>query len=322
MSAEGQSKKDSNQKTGSLQVYNFLVDTFPHEYNAPTLAKVLGLPRNNVKVYLMRLCKKGKAKRTTRGFYRAVLKRDLAYRLGDPEVKYHGILLHSRVTKPIHGINSVTIEKLLSLGFVAKSNRRLVARLDWEGRWVTVVVHSGTGLVQAYVRSSDSPLDGLELVMLEAFVGGFLRPVFSWLRWERRQIGVNRDFENVRLEGGGCVSRRVGSNATARVYEHRGRGVRAEIHLDLREAKVLLDGLSERPGGVWLPSGLGDRERLVMDCVLGMVAGGGVGGVAFSVLWDELGLACQNEAELVGFVDLLKHEGLIFEPVDGVYRSV
>lgn len=326
MKKEGEKDKKKLQKKCNVKqgqrVYQFLVDQFPKEYNAPTLAKMLKLPQGNIRVTLLRLCKKGKTKRTHRGFYRAILKRDLAHKLGDPAVKYHGIKLEGKVTKWIHGIDSVTFGKLLGLGFEERSNKRLVARLDWEGRRATVVVHGGKGFVDVFLRSSDAPLDGLELERFKDFVAGFLRPVVPWVGLSVRQIGVNRDFESVRLEGGGSVSCRVASNAIGRVYGHRGRGVRAEIHLDLEEARVMLEALSERPGGVWLPSGLGDRERLIMGGVLEGVAEGGADGVSFSFLWEDFGWVCRSEDELRGFLDVLKREGLVFEPVEGVFRPV
>jgi hypothetical protein len=320
------------------KVLDFLRGTFPKEYNAPTLEKTLGIPYSNVRVILTRYSKKGKIERTHRGFYRAKMTGDLVHKLGDPPIKSHGILIHGMLQKSIGGIDSVTIEKLLNLGFEEKSNGRLVYHSDWEGRRMTVVVHGGKGFAQVYLKCSDNPVGGAELERFRDFLNGLFRPVCPWVPWQFVRGDMNRDFGGVHIPGGGAVSSRVARNARAQVYEHPGRGVRAEIQgsfvdVTLDEVVALLGRLTERPGGgqpggVASPGGsvggdgvpVDDRERGRLVLRFLEREGGGGNEVSLDVFWNGLRWAFRSEFELEEVIGGLKAEGYILEPSFHVYR--
>lgn len=310
-----------------VQVLNYLRSKYPSEFNAPTLSKHIGVPVRNVRVALYRFCKKGKIESLHRGFYKAKIDKDLAYKLGNPPIQAHGILMDGILQKHIGGIGSKVVERLCSLGFEGRSNGRLVLSSDWEGRLLTVVVHGGSGRVQVYLKSSDAPLDWIELKRFGGFLDGLFRPVCPWVKWRFRRADINRDFGRVHVSGGGCVSTDVSSNARAQVYEHRGRGVRAEIQgnydISLDEALWMLRSVSELPrcGGVGGVGGV-DDERVLMEVVLEVLEGCN-GDVSFGVVFDGVrahvgGDVSRSRVEgaLVG----LKVEGLVCEPVEGVFR--
>ena len=322
-------KHEKHNVSQGVQVLNYLSDMYPSEFNAPAISKHIGVPVCNVRVALYRFCRKGKIESLHRGFYKAKIDKDLAYKLGDPPIQAHGVTLKGILQKSIGTIDSLAVEKLLSLGFEERSNKRLVAWLDWEGRGVTVVVHSGKGCVDVYVRSSDRPLCVSDLAGLRCFLDGFFRPVFPWVRWRFRRVDLNRDFGRVHASGGGCVSAVVSSNARVQVYEHRGRGLRAEIQenvdISFDDALWMLRSVSELPGrGGGGVGGVEIDDRVLKEGVLD-VLGGSDGDVPFGAVLEGVrahvggGVSgVRVEGALVGLMVL----GLVCEPVDGVYRVV
>ena len=228
-----QNGKLQKKRSNSQQVHllNFLRETAPGEYNPKTLSKALGIPYSNTRTYLTRLCKKGKIKRPYRGFYRATIDEKLIQKLGNPPIQFHGIKIEATLQKAIDGITPEIISKLLTLGFEEKTNNRYCTRIYFKGRPVTLTIH-GKGFVEIFIKSSDKPLSAQEFEGVINFLNGFMHSISPLANRKLVQIGMNRDFMDVRLDGLKSGSLKVASNALARVYEHKSNGLRTEMHLE------------------------------------------------------------------------------------------
>jgi len=228
----------------SAAVLEFLRGNAPDEYNVRTISKLLGISRNQVKVALHRLYKAGKVKRPHRGFYRATIDKSLVHSLGNPEIKFHGIKIEAKLSKPMDGITA----RIKALGFESKTNGRFCRVLWYEGRKITITLHC-KGLVEIWVRSSDNPLNFEELRALLTFLNGFLEPLGPLANRVLRQIGLNKDYRSLRLDGVTSIPLNDFMNSVARIYQKEKDTLRVEKHIEtnieLDEAICMLSRVSE-----------------------------------------------------------------------------
>ena len=224
-----------------------------HEYNARTLSRVLSMKEDTVKVYLNRLHNKALILRTSKGFYKAIA--DLAVlreqQLTNPPTLLHGILLECRMARSVTKRQQGTPpskdfcyfdDKRLVRWLVAhdfgyrRDNGRYTRFLWWEARKVCVDVF-GDGRILVYLNSSSRPIGYPEFENFLSFLDGFFSEVapFRDRRVVRlREVGLARDFKELRLDGVKSVSLRAFKNAFARIYFKDDLGAtRVEHHLVL-----------------------------------------------------------------------------------------
>lgn len=205
-----------------------------HEYNAKTLSRVLKISENKIKVYLNRLHNKGIILRTTKGMYKAYADLNVLrnQQLTNPPTLLHGILLECsllpKVTKRVQGtppkqvfVTSDIKNWLHAHGFGFRDDNHSFFRFVWwEGRKITVSFFM-SGKVEIYISSSKNPLDYPSFELLLSFLDGFFEDVAPFK--DRRvvklkEVGLAKDFKELRLEGVKSVSLRAFKNAWARIY--------------------------------------------------------------------------------------------------------
>lgn len=238
------------------QILLFLRKNAPSEYNVKTISKTLNISYNATKVALSRLRKAGKVKRPHRGFYRVAIDEELVYSLGNPPIELHGIKIEGKLQKAIDGISSDTKRKIEALGFVETTNNRSCHSLYFKGRKITITIHE-KGLVEVWVKSSNNPMNYEEFRDLLTYLNGFTEPIMPIVEQRVRQIGLNRDYRELRLDGVNCITLRNFMNAMGRIYYREKDNVRVEQHItteiSLEEALIILSMLSRKPEEGFVP---------------------------------------------------------------------
>lgn len=217
---------------------NFLRKNAYREYNAKTLSRILKISENKTKVYLNRLHNKGLILRTTKGIYKAyaditVLRQQ---QLANPPTLLHGILLECilirKVTKRVQGtppkhkfvtqkFNKDLIAWLSTHEFEYRSdNHSYVRNLWWENRRISVSIYSNNKL-EIYISSTKNPLDYPTFELMLSYLDGYFEEIAPFK--DRRvvklkEVGLAKDFHELRLEGVKSVSLRAFKNAWARIY--------------------------------------------------------------------------------------------------------
>jgi hypothetical protein len=234
------------------RVLNCLRKYAYREFTAKTISRIVKVNENKVKVYLNRLHNKGLILRTTKGLYKAIADVTVLrqQQLTNPPTLLHGILLECRllprVTKHPQGtppkggicyVDSFIKKWLLAHGFGFRDDNGSWCRfLWWESRRVSVSLF-GNGKLEVYVSSSKNPLSYPEFELLLSFLDGFFMEVapFKDRRVVRlKEVGLAKDFKELRLEGVKSVSLRAFKNSWARIYYKDDQQlVRVEHHLAL-----------------------------------------------------------------------------------------
>jgi hypothetical protein len=202
------------------------------------------LPRDKQKVAMVRtelkrLSDRGLVRKQTRGFYQAKPSSKIIRLLENPETRLHGIKLEFFLkNNNIFGIDGITSQNningfLVTNHFEETTNNRFTRSVWWENREIVVTFHQ-KGLVEVFISSSKNPLSYPDMVRCYEFLKGFFEPVFV-LHGSLvfvRQVGLCRDFQELRLEGLSSVSLHKFMNDFARAYQKDG-VVRFEHHLTL-----------------------------------------------------------------------------------------
>lgn len=222
--------------TQTQRLLNFMRKNAHHEYNARTLSRILKMGENKVKVYLNRLHNKGLILRVDKGMYKAVC--DLAVvrgnQLENPPTLLHGILLECTIVRhvtkwgqgaPPQQKNCYVengLEKWLeSHEFAYRSDNHSWFRyVWWNGRRLTFTIFS-TDKLHVYLSSTRNPISYDEFELLLSFLDGYFEEIAPFK--DRRvvklkEVGLAKDFKELRLEGVKSVSLRAFKNAWARIY--------------------------------------------------------------------------------------------------------
>lgn len=173
----------------------------------------------------------------TRGEYSLRISHKTLHLLEHPPVTVHGLKLETKAKrqKTIHRITA-TCDKteletwLENNKFEVTSKKRRYKRIWKEGRMITITVH-GNGLIELWVGCSDNPLTYTDMFRLKEYLSGYLSDIADFREVQVRQIGINKDFKELRLEGVSSVSLHVFMNAWSRIYYKETIGaVRVEQH--------------------------------------------------------------------------------------------
>lgn len=221
-----------------------------------------------IRTELKRLSDRKKIDRKTRGFYQAKPFPHVIAKLENPEVRIHGIKIEINIAEnnikgilPITPGSNIVEDWLVARGFEPISNNRFCIVKWWENRKVTVTFHV-SGLVEIFIRASSNPLGFFDFDRLLMWFNGFFDPfLFEHSDMWVRQIGFNRDFRLLRLEGVSSVSLQVMRNVWSQVYQKDG-CVRFEHHLVFPRLCLDVDAVS--------------RSLLLLTSPLGDCVDGGV----------------------------------------------
>lgn len=203
-----------------------------------------------IRTELNRLHKKKVIKKPARGFYQAIIKPKTLSVLENPPVTLHGIKLQMEILENnINGIQGIPSHSnkfeawLISNDFEATTNYRYTVAKWFEQRKVTVTVHR-SGLVEIFIRASSNPLVLNDFLRLLDWLNGFFEPVTPFKRRNVSlvQVGVARDFEQLRMEDVGCISLRKFVNDWCQIYYKEEIGkTRFEHHLTFKDPVLTLE---------------------------------------------------------------------------------
>jgi hypothetical protein len=191
---------------------------------------------------LSRLEKRGFIVHPHRGYYSLRISAKTMHLLDNPPVVAHGIKIEATMTligtpqKTILGITSNdpsfdVFSWLRMMSFNETTKKRWVKRFFWEGRFITLTMHPGCGLIELWIKCSECPMDFSAMFRFREYIKGVLSPVSDFSDARVREIGINKDFRELRLEGISSMSLHVFMNAWSRIYYKESIGaVRVEQH--------------------------------------------------------------------------------------------
>jgi len=198
-----------------------------------------------IRTTLNRLVKDGKIRRYKRGHFQIKPSPEIVKKLDDPDVKVHGVKIEFRLEEHnILGIDGISAPHNITSFIDAnrfeevcngegKSMRRFSKKAWWEERNITFTIHD-CGLIEIFCSASDNPMGLTDFFRFADFISGFLSPICKFQKNKAvlKQIGLNRDFEELQMEGVSCISVKKFLNDWCRIYQHQG-VVRYEHHLKL-----------------------------------------------------------------------------------------
>lgn len=238
-------EKDGRMSWSAIGIYNVLYGRKTRDIIPSEKRKII----KKINTSLKRLTDRKKINRKTRGFYQAKPLPHVIEKLENPSVCVHGIKLEIKIvennTKGMVGIppqSNIFGDWLDARGFEAICNNRWSLVRWWENRKITFIFHV-SGLVEVFVNASSFPLGFLDFDRLLIWFNGFFDPLlFDHGCTFVRQIGFNRDFRLLRLDGVKSVSLKVVRNLWHQVYQKEG-FVRFETHAVFPEMCVDVDAV-------------------------------------------------------------------------------
>lgn len=228
----------------------------PEEITPKLAAFQLGVSLEAVRKQLQRLFHRGKIIRSSYGWYRATHTMGSLLRLEDPEIRLHGLKLEGTVPK---GEGASALMSIITQNAKPSSGNRLKTDWTWEGRSINIQV-SKSGKLEISMKSSENPLDYVDFEKFISWMDGRFENRLHLLKLHLVQIGINRDFTKVRLNGVQTIFLGQFRNAWGQIYYKRKLGVtRVELHiqpnLGLADALNILQGMEHPCKEPSLPSG-------------------------------------------------------------------
>ena len=198
-----------------------------------------------IRTTMNRMHKQKKIRKLQRGYYQIKPSPPIIQKLEQPNVKVHGIKLEYRLSENnIFGIEGITPQHNILMYLknnnfedVNNSNgvflKRLSKNIWWEERKITITIHN-SGLIETFCSTGDNPMSMPDFFRFYDFMRGLLNPVCNFERNKVmvRQVALNRDFEELVLDGVSSVTLKRFMNDWCRIYQHDD-VVRYEHHLTL-----------------------------------------------------------------------------------------
>ena len=228
------------------------------QYTATVLDRILckGKPKDYIKkkrgkeiqkitTELNRSLRRGDIDKHRRGYYSLKITPATLNYLENPPITVHGLKLECRSKQiyqnRIEGIpsqNNTFADDLLNwfktMRFKETTNNRFFRDVPFEGRWVKITIHID-GLIEVFVNCSDMPLAYPDMVRLCSYLNGFLERVFTFSSLRNvmvRQIGVAKDYQDLRMDGISSITLHKFMNDWSKIYYKETIGaVRIERHL-------------------------------------------------------------------------------------------
>lgn len=240
-------------KSMSKRILSILQSDPRTEYNTSTINRILNgkihyekaqrkKNLHQIRKELKRLTERGLVVNPHKGYYALRISSKTLHLLDNPPVVCHGIKIEATMTNIGGGqtlIQGITFERtekdlrhwLAMKHFTETTNKRWVKRFFWEGRFITLTVHPNCGLVEIWIKCSENPMDFSSMYRFREYMKGYLSEITDLSDAKIREIGINKDFRELRLEGLSSMSLHVFLNAWSRIYYKETIGsVRAEIH--------------------------------------------------------------------------------------------
>lgn len=180
-------------------------------YSPKMVARELNLNYNTVKNYILQLSKDGYLLRVHKGLYRwggHLTQNQIEKVMAEHIPLFHAIQYvitggeGVRMTFPENPFQSLGIDHKEPVGWQVEGDTTLCT-----------------------IGSTDNPLTPLEVISFNSWLMGY----FDGCKIEVRNIGVNRDLPNIKLEGIQCFTIQEFDNVLYRVY-NKGNSLRIEHH--------------------------------------------------------------------------------------------
>jgi len=167
---------------------------------------------------------------------------DILRFLENPPTLLHGIKLECQsiqeLQNTIEGItfqnyNDTVLKWFDALGFTPSTNHRYGKELWYDSRRIKITIHL-KGLIEVFINSAKNPLSYPEFCNLLNFLTGYLEPVTPFNRRDVRlvQVGIAKDYRDLRMEGVSCISLHKFVNDWSKIYYKSDIGAtRIERHL-------------------------------------------------------------------------------------------
>lgn len=268
-----------NRKSLSMRILSVLEKDPRNDFNAPTIDRILCGEKNyrkserkeeihKIRTELRRMVKRGFIRNEKKGFYSLRITTKNIHMLENPPILVHGLKIETKIkyraTKSIESItdecNNLFKENereelmgwLKSQKFQNITKGRWVKRKLWEGHVVTITVHPSCGLIEIWVQSTDNPLTFVDLMNLVNHLKGFFSVISDFEPAMVRQIGLNKDFKELRVTGMSSMSLHAFMNAFSQIYNKERIGVmRVETHwvgsISFQDALLMLASISLPP---------------------------------------------------------------------------
>ena len=245
-------------KLGSRErVLKFLTATAPEEFTPKWIAVKCSISQNSVKKIVARLHKEGLIEKAYRGMYRGKITVEKMIALERADIKIHGLKIEfSPVVVKRENERNVTEQgEGLSLchlfndhDLVYQDNTQIVYHIEFLGRNVTVQLMRE--IVGIFIKSTESPLDYTEFRAFKYWLEGKFGTAFILGSPMLRQVGLNKDYAELRMDGVHSVKLQKWENAWSQIYQKAENVLRREVHLattiGLDEAIQLLSDQAER----------------------------------------------------------------------------
>lgn len=193
------------------EIIRFFRTNWQNCYSPKMVANKLNLNYNTVKNYILRLSRDDYLLRLQKGLYQwggRLTRGQIEKSMAEHIPLFHAI---QYVITGGEGMRMTFPENpFLSLGIDHKEP------VSWQAEGDTI---------QCTIGSTDNPLTPLEIISFNSWLIGY----FDGCKIEVRNIGINRDLPNIKLEGIQCVTIQEFDNVLYRAY-NKGNSLRIEHH--------------------------------------------------------------------------------------------
>ena len=215
------------------KILSLIKGNSPQSMSAKFIAMVLNMNYNTVRTYLREMLENGEIESPKRGYYcETGLVKHKAGNLEKP-LELHGIKLECRAKNIKRKAGSFLTVPLSPNRHRHGRNHSLV---DYATYWightpisVTITMHKE--LIEVWVKNSMHPMKAGEFLGFIGFLQG-LFPNIQKHEWYMIQVGLNLDYQELRLDGAKSITLSKYENAVMRIYNKEKMGkMRKEVHI-------------------------------------------------------------------------------------------
>jgi len=246
------------------KLLSFLQQNIRYSYNAPTIFQHFKgqIPVNTIRSELKRLYEEKKINKPSRGFYRAKVDRDTIDLIENPPTMLHAITINANSPKlqklgqgPLpHNCRFNTkmdfLEWLESNNFKQKKYHGCSSKLQFyktfwfDDRDVVVNIHD-KGVVVFHFGCSKHPVSYFEFRDIYNRLLGLIDPICPLSEEVITQIGINKDFAEIELDGFRSLKLKQFVNAWFQIYQKESiERVRFECHINPRPPLNVVDAFN------------------------------------------------------------------------------
>ena len=256
--------------TNKEKILKFLQNNIRYSYNAPTIYQHFKgrIPLNTIRSELKRLYEEKTIIKPDRGFYRAKVDRETIDLIENPPTQLHAITINATSPKlqkigqgplPTNCRFKTEDDFKAWLGFegfkVKKYHRNSEKSQFYKTYWfddrdVVVTIHC-SGLLVFHFGCSSHPLGYYEFRDMYNNLLGKVDPLCPLVDEVVTQIGINKDFSEIELDGFTSLRLKQFTNAWFQVYQKESiRRVRFECHINpkpclgVSDAFLMIESLS------------------------------------------------------------------------------